>query len=114
MGLVADSLMGPGPTLNGGMNSGRPDVGSGAATAGTMLGVALKVVTSMVSAPMRNCPEPNAALVRSIVKPVSVNVANGAAVPVPVQITAKVAATLGSASTLKAVKSGGALPKGAT
>src|SRR5258708_12993622 len=114
MGLVLDSLMAPAPTLKRGVNSGRPDVGSAAATPGTMLGVALKGLMSMLWAPMRNWPEPNAALLRAIVKPVAVSVANGAAVPVPVQVTAKVARTPAFARPLSATKSAPPDPKGAT
>src|SRR5258708_28911176 len=114
MGLVVDPLLAPGPTLNRGVNSGRPDVGSGAAAPGMMLGVALRGLMSMLWAPMRNWPVPNAALVRSIVKPVAVSVANGAAVPVPVQVTASVAGNLGRASTLCARETRGAEAKGLT
>src|SRR5450432_2403648 len=113
MGAPAVSLTAPAPTLNNGANSGRP-FAAGTAAAGTMIGLAPKVVISTVSAPMRSCPEPNAALARSMLKPVEVSVAKGAAVPDPVQVTARVAGTLDSACTDCARKSGGAEPKGDT
>src|SRR5271154_7024817 len=111
MEAVVASLMAPGPTENTGMNSGRP-FAAGAATAGTIVGEAGKVVMSMLSAPTRNWPEPKLALVRSMLKLVEVRGAKGAAVPVPVQLTTRLAGTVGSAFTAWARKSGGADPKG--
>src|ERR1700743_1867773 len=104
--------MPPGPTENTGEKSGRPVVGSGAATAGTMVGLALKVVMSTVSAPIRSWAEPKAELVRSIDNPVAVSVAKGAVVPVPVQFTTSVAGTVDSALTDCARKTGGGGPNG--
>ena len=80
-----------------------------------MVGLALKVVISMVSAPMRSCPEPNAALARSMRQAVEVSVANGAAVPVPVQVTHQRGGNARfRVHAIAPVKSGGAVPKGAT
>src|SRR5450631_52286 len=112
MAAVVVPLMAPCPTENTGANSGRPCFGSAAATAGTIVGDALRVLMSILSAPMRIEPEPKAALARSMVRPLDVNVENGAAVPVPDQVTTKVAETVGSAFTAVALKSGGAEPKG--
>src|SRR5882724_7461210 len=108
---TTDSVMAPGPTENTGVNSGRP-FEAGLGNAGTTVGVALKVLMSIFSAPMRSVPEPNAALARSIVRLLEVSVANGAAVPVPVQLTTKLAGTFASAFTASAMKSGGAEAKG--
>src|SRR5580692_9542457 len=72
-GVVTIEVIAPGPTLNRGSNSGSP-LDAGTAAAGTIVsgGVALKVVISRLCAPMRIWPEPKAALVTSIVNPVSV------------------------------------------
>src|ERR1700685_1684171 len=99
--------------LKRGSNSGSP-LDAGTAAAGTIVsgGIALKVVISRLCAPMRISPEPEGAVVTLIVKAVLVNAANGAAVPVPVQLTSMVAATACWAFKDSAMKSGGAVPKG--
>src|SRR5271167_3761691 len=65
-GAVIIEAMAPGPTLKRGMNSGRP-LEAGAGAAGTIVsgGSALKVVMSILCAPMRISPAPKAGLVRS-------------------------------------------------
>src|SRR5271168_3952465 len=112
-GLVTTPLRAPGPTLKRGLNSGRPlDAGAGAAGTIVSGGSALKVVMSILCAPMRISPAPKAGLVRSMLKPLSVSVANGAAVPRSVQLTTLVAETVCLALIDSAMKSGGAVPKG--
>src|SRR5271154_5300792 len=101
------------PTANTGWNTaGRPAGGAGAAC-GTICGVAARELRAMLSDPIRITPALKVGLLRSMVNPVDVNVANGATVPALVQSTCSRAGTDNSGLIAKASKSGGALPNGA-
>src|SRR5580704_13459529 len=103
------------PMANRGRNtSGSPAVAGGAGVAvGTICGDAGRVLRSTLSEPIRITPETKLALARSMVKPVSVSVANGVIVPAVVQLTISWAGTDSSVLMANALKSGGAEPNGA-